>query len=99
MHITCTHLHHSPIHTTCAQVDQLRSDSLEAQALAESRLAEIGELSCQLQETKKALEAARLERSSVPEAAVKEAPTYKSLQLQYSVTCQGEVWEEGVSAP
>ena len=90
-HICPTHTSHTPL----TQVDQLRNEALEARALAESRLAEVGQLSQQLQEAKKALELARLERSNIPEAAVKETPAYKTLQLQYSVAYQGEgcEWE------
>ena len=86
-----THTSHTPL----TQVDQLRNEALEARALAESRLAEVGQLSQQLQEAKKALELARLERSNISEAAVKETPAYKTLQLQYSVAYQGEgcEWE------
>ena len=99
-HMSHTHFPHSPHtlptytphtpHTPLTQVDQLRNEALEARALAESRLAEVGQLSQQLQEAKKALELARLERSNIPEAAVKETPAYKTLQLQYSVAYQGE---------
>ena len=44
---------------------------------------------------KKALEVAQLERSNMPEAAVKETSAYKILQLQYSVAYQGEGWRGG----
>ena len=87
--------HTLPTHTPLLQVDQLRNDAQEAQALAESRLTEVGELSRQLQEAKKALEIAQLERSNIPEAAVKETSAYKTLQLQYSVAYQGEGWRGG----
>ena len=56
-----------------------------AQHLAESRLAEIRDLEKALLETKQKLEAAEMERKSVPDAVVKDTTVYKSIQSNFSI--------------
>ncbi len=68
--------------------EHLQSEATEQQALAESRLSEIGELSNSLQECRKELEVLKVEKKSVSVEDVRESSVFKSLQLQYSVMCQ-----------
>ena len=56
-----------------------------AQHLAESRLTEIRDLEKSLLETKQKLEAAEMERKSVPDAVVKDTTVYKSIQSNFSI--------------
>ena len=69
-------------------MEQLHSDLSDSQAIAESRLNEITDLSNEVAELKKEINQLKLAHQKVPESAILESPTYKSLQSHYSIVVQ-----------
>lgn len=70
------------------QVEQLQSELAEQQAVGESRLHEIAEMSASLSECRKEVEVLRTVKKGVSDDDVRENSIFKSLQLQYSMMCQ-----------
>ena len=70
------------------EAEQIQSELVEQQALSESRLHEVEELSAVLQGCRKELEVLKVEKKIVSEADIRESSVFKALQLQYSVICQ-----------
>ena len=66
-----------------------REDREDWRFLAESRLRETNELVKMLSETKTELERRKLEAKLLQDWEVKQTPTYKTIQTQYTLVCAG----------
>ena len=69
-------------------MEQLSSDLADSQALAESRLTEINQMSSEIQELKKQLAQLELSKKKLPDSAVADSALYKTLQMQFSIAVQ-----------
>ena len=69
-------------------MEQLTGELAESQALAESRLKEITELSEKIQELKKQVTQLQLDQKRLPDAAIADSALYKTLQTQFSIAVQ-----------
>lgn len=69
-------------------MEQLTGELAESQALAESRLKEVKQLSQEIQDLKKQVTQLQLDQKRLPDTAITDSPLYKTLQTQFSITVQ-----------
>ena len=75
-------------HCLYQQMEQLQGELVECQALAESRLKEIKDLSLEIQELKKQITQLQIDQKKLPDTAIVDSAPYKTLQTQFSIAVQ-----------
>ncbi|KAI6647462.1 E3 ubiquitin-protein ligase Bre1 [Oopsacas minuta] len=77
--------------TTTDETSAKKEDQEDFRYLADSRLRETDELVKMLTETKAELERKKLEGKKLQDWEIKQSPTFKSLQTQYTLVCSANI--------